>query len=69
MNDCLRELLKGEGDDEILQAKYEMVVSFLQSPESRQLRIESENYLAEGKKVTLKLSNKNGKQKYELEIN
>ncbi|MFC2070101.1 hypothetical protein ACFLTB_02865 [Chloroflexota bacterium] len=68
LNECLRELLKGEGDDEILQAKYEMVVTFLQSSESEKLRIESENYLAEGKKVTLKLSNKDGKQKYELEI-
>ena len=68
LNDCLRELLRGEGDDEKLKAKYEMVVSFLQSEESRKLRIESENYLAEGKKVTLKISGEPGKQKYELDV-
>ena len=68
LNDCLRELLRGEGNDEDLQNKYEAVVAFLQSGESKKLRIESENLLAEGKKVTLKISSKDGKQKYKLEI-
>ena len=66
--DCLRELLREEGDSEKLKEKYETVVAFLQSEESRKLRNESEKYLAEGKKVTLKISGEDGKQKYELEI-
>ena len=66
--DCLRELLREEGDNEKLKEKYETVVAFLQSEESRKLRNESEKYLAEGKKVTLKISGEDGKQKYELEI-
>ena len=45
-----------------------MLLSFLRSPESRKLRDESEKYLAEGKKVTLKLSFANGKPEYEFEI-
>jgi len=68
LNNCLRVLLIGEGEDKELQQKYEMLVSFLKSPESRKLRDESEKYLAEGKKVTLRLSFANGKPKYELEI-
>ena len=68
LNDCLRELLRDEGDDEKLKAKYEMVVTFLQSEESKKLRYESEKYLAEGKKVTLKIFGEDGKQKYELEV-
>jgi len=68
LNNCLRLLLIGEGEDKELQQKYEMLVSFLKSPDSRKLRDESEKYLAEGKKVTLRLSFANGKPKYELEI-
>ena len=68
LNNCLRMLLIGEGEDKELQQQYEMLVSFLKSPESRKLRDESEKYLAEGKKVTLRLSLADGKPKYELEI-
>lgn len=68
LNDCLRELLRDEGDEEKLKEKYETVVTFLQSEESRKLRNESEKYLAEGKKVTLKISGEDGKQKYKLEV-
>ena len=66
--DCLRELLRDEGDDEKLKAKYGMVIDFLQSEESKKLRNESEKYLAEGKRVTLKISDEGGKQKYELVV-
>ena len=65
---CLRELLRGESKDEELRQKYEMLLSFLQSPESQKLRDESEKYLAEGKKVMAKISLDDGKPKYELEV-
>jgi len=68
LNNCLRELLRGEEDDQQLQQRFEMLVAFLKSPESQKLRDESEKYLAEGKKVTLRLSLADGKPKYELEI-
>ena len=68
LHTCLRELLIGEGDDLELQRKYEMLVAFLQSPESQELRVESERYLSEGKKVTLKITSFGGKQEYGLEI-
>lgn len=55
LNSCLMKLLSSEGDTQELQRKYEILVSFLQSPESEKLRIESERYLAEGKKVTVKV--------------
>ncbi len=68
LNDCLRELLRDERDDKKLQDKYEMIVNFLQSPESEKLRIESERLLAEGKKVILRLSQVNGVPEYKLEV-
>jgi hypothetical protein len=68
LNNCLLELLNGEENDQKLRQKYEMLLSFLKSPESQILRDESEKYLAEGKKVTLKLSFANGKPGYELNI-
>ncbi|GAI71758.1 unnamed protein product [marine sediment metagenome] len=68
LNNCLRELLRGEEDNQQLQQRFEMLVAFLKSPESQKLRDESEKYLAEGKRVTLRLSLADGKPKYELEI-
>ena len=68
LNSCLRLLLVGEGEEKGVQQQYEMLLSFLRSSESRKLRDESEKYLAEGKKVTLKLSLANGKPEYKLEV-
>ncbi len=68
LNSCLRMLLVGEGDDTELQQEYEMLVAFLQSADSRKLRVETEKYLAQGKKVTLKLCDNNGKPEYKLEV-
>jgi len=68
LNNCLRELLRGEEDDQQLQQRFAMLASFLKSPASQKLHDESEKYLAEGKKVTLKLSLTDGIPKYELEI-
>ena len=69
LNNCLLELLRAKGDDEELAQKFEMLVSFLKSPESRKLRDEAEKHLAEGKQVTVRISFEDGKPKYELKIN
>ena len=66
LNNCLLELLRVEGNDKELVQSFEMLVSFLKSPESRMLHDESERYLAEGKQVTVRVSLKGGKPKYEL---
>ena len=46
LNNCLLELLRAEGDDKELVERFEMLISFLKSPESLKLRDESERYLA-----------------------
>jgi len=69
LNNCLLELLRAEGENSELAQRFEMLVSFLKSPESRKLRDESERYLAEGKQVTVRISFEDGKPKYELKIN
>jgi hypothetical protein len=68
LNNCLMQMLRGEDVDEDVQQKYEALVAFLQSPESRQLRVESERYLSEGKRVSIVIKSKNGKPEYELKI-
>jgi hypothetical protein len=67
-DNCLRSLLRGEECKEIQQT-YEALVTFLQSPESRGLRDESERHLADGKQVTLRISFEGNKPKYELTVN
>ena len=68
LNSCLMQLLREDGINKKVQRKYEALVNFLQSPESERLRKESEKYLAEGKKVSVKISTINGHPKYELII-
>jgi hypothetical protein len=68
LNKCLIGLLKGEGDDKELAQRFEMIVSFLKSPESQKLRDESERYLAEGKQVSVRIYFVDGKPKYELKV-
>ena len=68
LNNCLRELLREESANKEMQQRFEMLLAFLKSPESQKLRAESEKYLAEGRKVTLRLSFTDGKPKYELNI-
>jgi hypothetical protein len=68
LNSCLMQLLREESTNEDIQHKYEALVTFLQSPESKQLREESERYLADGKKVSVVISTKKGKPVYELKI-
>ena len=68
LNNCLLELLKGAENERELQQRYEMLLTFLKSPESQKLRDESEKYLAEGRRVMLKLSFGDGEPRYELKI-
>ena len=69
LDKCLLELMKAGSDDKALAQRFEMLVSFLKSPESQKLRDESERYLAEGKQVTVRISFEDGNPKYELKIN
>ena len=70
LNSCLMLLLRDEeeGSSEEVQQRFQALVSFLQSHESKRLRDKSERYLAEGKKVRLEINLENGKPKYELKI-
>ena len=68
LDSCLIQMLQEGGANEDVQHKYEALVTFLKSPESKELREESEGYLAEGKKVSVVIKSKNGKPYYELKI-
>ena len=68
LNDCLKLLLRSEGVDEDVQQRFEALLSFLKSPDSKRLRDESERYLAEGKQVAVKIHLENGELKYELKV-
>jgi hypothetical protein len=68
LNNCLMHLLREEDEDKETQQRFEALVSFLRSPESKRLRDKSERYLAEGKRVTLEIKYENGEPKYELKI-
>jgi len=67
LNNCLLELLRqGEVGNQELEQRFEALVSFLKSPDSKRLRDESEKYLAEGKQVTVDIHFEAGKPVYEL---
>ena len=68
LNSCLRELLRDETDTTEVQQKFETLVSFLKSPESKKIRDESERYLADGRHVTLRVHLEGDKPRYELEV-
>ena len=68
LNNCLMELLRGEEENKELEQRFEALVSFLKSPESIKLRDEAERYLAEGKRVSLKISFEQGQPKYEIKV-
>ena len=68
LDNCLLELLRIEGEDKDVEQRFEMLLTFLKSPESKKLRDESEKYLAEGKKVTVKINFETGKPEYELKV-
>jgi hypothetical protein len=68
LNNCLMELLRGEEENKELEQRFEALVSFLKAPESSKLRDEAEKYLAEGKRVSLKISFEQGQPKYEIKV-
>ena len=69
LNNCLLELLRQvEAGNQEMEQRFEALVSFLKSPESKKLRDESEKYLAEGKQVTVDIRFKEGKPVYELKV-
>lgn len=65
LDSCLRQLLVEQGENKELQKRYSALLSLLKSPESKNLRDETEKYLAEGKNVKLVIS---GKGRYEIKI-
>lgn len=68
LHNCLLQLLREGGASQATRRKYEALVAFLQSPESKQLREESERYLAEGKRVSVIIGFSHGKPEYRLKI-
>jgi hypothetical protein len=68
LNNCLMLLLREDNINEDVRRKYEALFDFLKSPESEQLRQESEKYLAEGKEVSVRISITEGQPKCELII-
>jgi hypothetical protein len=66
LNSCLMQLLREDVINKDTQHKYEALVTFLKSSESQRLRIESEKYLSEGKKVSIKITLNKGQPKYKL---
>jgi len=68
LNNCIMQLLREECENEDVQQRFEALLSFLQSPESKPLREESERLLAEGKQVSVTININNGKPKYDLKI-
>ena len=69
LNNCLLELLRGGEEQGELAQRFEALVSFLKSPEAKELLDESERYLAQGKKVTVAIHFEAGKAVYELKVN
>jgi hypothetical protein len=68
LNSCLRVLLTDERDNKKVQQRFEMLVSFLKSPEAIKIRDESERFLADGREVTLKIHFDDDKPSYELKV-
>jgi len=70
LNFCLRELLRGDHEDEELKRRYELLVGFLTSPDFEPLRRESERLLSDGKRVAVRVENDEvtGRTRYRLII-
>jgi hypothetical protein len=61
-------LLTDEKDNKEVQQRFEMLLSFLKSPESKKLRDEAERFLADGRQVILKMQFDDDKPSYELKV-
>jgi hypothetical protein len=69
LNECLRQLLdENSGDDTQTRERYELLYSFLQSPDLQQLCDKTEQYLAEGREVNLRIYFEEDELKYKLTI-
>jgi hypothetical protein len=70
LNLCLRELLRGDHEDEALIRRYELLVGFLKSPDFERLRRESERLLSEGNRVAVRVERDaaTGRTRYTLLI-
>jgi hypothetical protein len=69
LNSCLILLLSQEGEDEEVMQRFDALLSFLQSPDSKKLRDESEKLLADGKEVSLEISfNEKSEPEYKLKV-
>ena len=68
LNSCLKVLLTDEKDNKEVQQRFEMLLSFLKSPESKKLRDESERFLADGREVTVKIHFEDDRPSYELKV-
>ena len=66
--DCLRALLGGGTENQEMRRTYEALVSFLQSPDLKRLRDQSERLLADGKKVTVRICLDGAEPTYEVKI-
>jgi len=64
--DCLKALLGGESENKEMMQTYGALVSFLQSPDLKRLRDESERLLAEGRDVKIVLHLDGEKPRYEI---
>ena len=68
LSSCLRVLLTDEKGNEEVQQRFEMLLSFLKSPESKKLRGETEKYLSEGKDVRVRVYIEAGNMKYHIDV-
>jgi hypothetical protein len=67
LNNCIVKMLGSDDEDSSqLQFKYNALVAFLESPEAQDLIDETEKYLSEGKKVSVKLNFENDKLDYKV---
>ncbi len=67
-NDCLYNFLDGNVEDENLLQQFKLLAAFYNSPDLQKLIDQSEQYLSEGKTVSVKLTDDNGKLNYELTV-
>jgi hypothetical protein len=65
---CMREIFEDEKDTIKLQQKYQILYSFLKSPDLQKLCDETERYMSEGKEINVRVYLEAGKPKYELKI-
>jgi hypothetical protein len=68
-DDILRLLLSGKISNKKLRKKFELLTILLKEIDFKQLRRESERYLAEGKKVKFVFCLESGVLKYEMRVN